>query len=758
MHWADKIAQDIINTGKYQPYWVDDMKTPSGRIHVGSLRGVLIHDIVAVALRDQGQAATYTYVFNDMDPMDGLPGYLDQAVYQQYMGVPVWKIPAPDGQSENFAVQYANDFIDVITQLGATPKIIWSHELYESGQMNQVIKEALDGAGKIREIYSRVAKQNRPDTWYPFQVICPQCGKLGTSNVTGWNGDTVHYHCQPDLVTWAEGCGHQGDISPFNGTGKLMWKIDWPAHWKVIGITIEGAGKDHTSEGGSRDIAKEVSRHVFNYSEPYDIPYEWFLIGGKKMSSSKGVGTSAREFSQILPPTIGRFLFVKTKYSRHLNFDPTGMTIPDLYDDYDQMAEEYWSGQKTEYARNFELAQIGPVPKRHFLPRFRTVAQVIQDPKRDPATEFAAIKGSPLSDHELAVLKERIEFARIWLKDYAPDNMIFRVNQADPVVLSDPQKTYLRSIVPLIQAASDPDQLQQELYQTAKDQPLPPKAAFAAIYQLLIGKNHGPKAAWLLLENKQAALDKIGRLDQNGSGEAPADIPSVHSDHIRLDPVFKETYPSAVIGYALVQDITVKPLDQELEAERQQFAAEQAGLTTEHINTYPEIKSYRKMYKDMGVDWHSRRPSPEALLRRLATGKGLYPPINTCVDAYNLVVMKQRISVGAFDADKLTTPIEVKIAKGGESALYIGDKDEPTVLKAGEVAYFDQEGPYNLDYNYRDALRAVVTENTKNIWINTEGIYDINASQVKETLEATLKLIQKYCGGTVVEQGIIKAL
>jgi DNA/RNA-binding domain of Phe-tRNA-synthetase-like protein len=62
------------------------------------------------------------------------------------------------------------------------------------------------------------------------------------------------------------------------------------------------------------------------------------------------------------------------------------------------------------------------------------------------------------------------------------------------------------------------------------------------------------------------------------------------------------------------------------------------------------------MYKEMGVDWHSKRPSPEALLRRIATGKGLYPAINTCVDAYNLIVMKNKISVGAFDLDKMKLP------------------------------------------------------------------------------------------------------
>lgn len=162
------------------------------------------------------------------------------------------------------------------------------------------------------------------------------------------------------------------------------------------------------------------------------------------------------------------------------------------------------------------------------------------------------------------------------------------------------------------------------------------------------------------------------------------------------------------------------------------------------------------MYKQMGVDWHSKRPSPEALLRRLATGKGLYPPINTAVDAYNLIVMKNRISCGAFDADQIKQPTKVRIARGGESALFIGDK-EPTIIKAGEVCYFDQVGAYNVDYNYRDAIRSLATEKTKNIWINSEGVFDISPQQVQKTLNDTVAIIIKYCGGKLKEKGLLVA-
>ena len=52
----------------------------------------------------------------------------------------------------------------------------------------------------MREIYRRVANVQHPDTWHPISVICPNCGKVGTTIVTDWDGERVFYECRPDLV------------------------------------------------------------------------------------------------------------------------------------------------------------------------------------------------------------------------------------------------------------------------------------------------------------------------------------------------------------------------------------------------------------------------------------------------------------------------------------------------------------------------------------------------------------------------------
>ena len=160
-----------------------------------------------------------------------------------------------------------------------------------------------------------------------------------------------------------------------------------------------------------------------------------------------------------------------------------------------------------------------------------------------------------------------------------------------------------------------------------------------------------------------------------------------------------------------IATVNIKKTDSNLTDEINQFVQDQSNLSNEVISSYSEVIAYRKLYKEMGVDWHSRRPSPEALLRRISQKKDLYQ-INTCVDAYNLIVMKNRVSVGAFNYDKFQFPTLMRFPNVGEEILLLGDK-EPTKFESTEIAYFDQNGGYNIDFNYRDAQRTCVTKKTK---------------------------------------------
>lgn len=524
MIWVDREVKKIKERHLHLE-WVDDMKTPSGRIHVGALRGVVIHDLVYKALLENGVKAKYTYVFENHDPMDAIPAYLDFSKWEKYAGMQLYQIPSPGPGFKDYAEFYAQEFQKVFESINCHPEIIWTADLYKQGKMNGVIKEILDAAPKIREVYHRVSKATKPNDWYPFNVVCEKCQKIGTTYVYKWDGQYVHYRCQPRMVAWAKGCGYEGKISPFNGNGKIPWKVEWAAKWKVIGITVEGAGKDHMSKGGSHDIASSVCREVLNYPVPYPLAYEWFTIGGKKMSSSKGVGTSAKEVSQILPPDVFRFFIVRTPIETHLDFNPYGETILNIFDDYDRCLSAYFDkleqkipegkpGEITlDFARIVELSAVRPLPeKRLFLPRFRTIVNLIKNTKSDLVKFFENQKGIKLTKEEKEILKERIVFAQVYLKDHDEEKQ--RINFLEKIPedleLTNNQKKYLSKLSDRLKKlkTEDRESIQKQIFAVLNENNFSAKEVFPALYQILIGRDFGPKVVDLILE---FGVDKVSR-------------------------------------------------------------------------------------------------------------------------------------------------------------------------------------------------------------------------------------------------------
>ena len=197
MFWSDEVAQQLKKR-KLPIEWVDDMKTPSGKVHVGSLFGVVFHDLVYKSLKDIGVTAKYTYLFENHDPMDDIPGYLDREKYEQYLGLPLFKVPSPVEGFKDFAEYYALEFKSAFNALGTYPEIIWTKDLYTSGRMNAGIETVLNNADAIRNIYCEMYKKEIPSDWYPFQVYCEQCGKVSTTQVYSWDGKLVKYRCNVD--------------------------------------------------------------------------------------------------------------------------------------------------------------------------------------------------------------------------------------------------------------------------------------------------------------------------------------------------------------------------------------------------------------------------------------------------------------------------------------------------------------------------------------------------------------------------------
>jgi lysyl-tRNA synthetase, class I len=510
MFWGDKNIEDIkkkyaSEIAKGTKLIVRDEKTASGRVHVGSMRGVAIHGIIDELLFESGIDHEFLYEINDYDPMDGLPVYLDEKVFREHMGKPLCNVPSPDGIALNFAEYFASEFIQVIEKAGFSPRLYRSSELYKAGRFNEAIKISLEKADKIREIYKKVSGSVKADDWLAISVVCEKCGKVGTTKARNWDGKTVEYTCGK-FVDWADGCGHQGRIDPFDGRAKLPWKVEWAAKFFVLGVHVEGGGKDHSTKGGSREVAETIAREVFNIEPPMNVPYEFFLVGGKKMSSSKGEGSSSKDISDLLPDELFRFVLIQKELNRVIDFDPQGDTIPVLFDNYDSYAKKYFEKADDDFARVFylshKLEDRGNIRERH-LPRFSTVAFISQMPHIDPVNEIEKLEGIILTEDDKKELSNRVSYVKNWITDFAPDEYKFVIQESTPEAIknfTDIQKKSLSKLLEYIESVEklDGQELHTKLHEIKEQTGIDPKEFFTAIYISILNRTSGPKAGWFL--------------------------------------------------------------------------------------------------------------------------------------------------------------------------------------------------------------------------------------------------------------------
>jgi lysyl-tRNA synthetase class 1 len=528
VYWADELAARVSG-----PQVVNDSKTPSGTIHVGSLRGPVILEVIARALRSAGLPVTLQYGIDDLDPMDAA-ALLTPDAAERFMGLPLAHVPDPaDDGHPSYARHFAQAFIDTFAGLGIHPdRYYWMSEVYASGELDRYIRTALDRAAQVREIYERVAHVQHPADWHPLAVICESCGRIGTTIVTGWDGEQVAYECRSDLVPWATGCGHAGRTSPFGGRGKMPFNVDWAARWSLFGVTIEPCGKDLATAGGARDRADAVARQIFEREPPLRVDYEFLNIGGKKMSTSRGHGAAAHEIADAVPPEQLRLLFLRSRPNHAIDFDPYGTdAIPRLFDESDRLAaaaagRDVKGELPPDPARLFAAVLVDPnadaaAESAAYRPPFAHLALLLQVPGVDVRAKLEAEKRAPLMTREAEILEERIAAARRWLEDYAPERARLTVQRdALPLAVAelDPsQRAMLTSLAAALETAAwDGEAVQAAIFDAARAANQSPGRAFAALYAAFLGQSSGPRAGWLL-----ASLERDFVLERLRAAAAP---------------------------------------------------------------------------------------------------------------------------------------------------------------------------------------------------------------------------------------------
>jgi len=240
-------------------------------------------------------------------------------------------------------------------------------------------------------------------------------------------------------------------------------------------------------------------RAIFGQAPPLNCPYEFFLVGGAKMSSSKGIGVSARDMADFLPPEILRFLLIRPFPRQTVNFEPSEVYSIKLFNEFDRYHRKYHHDPKViaDDKRIYELSQVDPEPD-HWLADFQLVTALTQMPHLDTVKELEKRKGSPFTELERKHLELRIRAARYWVEHYATEEEKTRLQETLPVraqELTVTQRAFLHTLAALLpQSNWEGDALQVTVFNATRLTPIDQPGAFKSIYRVLLDRDNGPKA------------------------------------------------------------------------------------------------------------------------------------------------------------------------------------------------------------------------------------------------------------------------
>jgi len=513
MHWADVLADELLK--KNTRHVLATGITPSGPIHIGNMREILTTDAVYRCLVQKGGDAELIYVADDYDPLRKVYPHLPQS-YAQYVGRPLSEIPCPCGNHASYAEHYLSSFLASLHEIGVNPKVYRASEMYNRGDYTESIQIALENTGKIKAILEKVSGRNLPNEWLPYNVKCASCGRISTTHPSLYEFPIVEYTCD---------CGHSGesDIRQ-GGQGKLPWRVDWPARWRMLGVTFEPYGKDHATVGGTRDSGAKISEEVYHYPYPMGLVYEFILLKGHgAMHSSKGTAVSGEEMLRMTPPEVLRFLIMRNQPNKHIVFD-SGLGLLTLVDEYDKEEEVYFGKEEEikgmkDFKKTYELSQPYVIPEtmplhlpyRHLVtliqiaPAWDEIKDILHRTKQIP---------QKLTKNDEEHLRQRADHVRFWLDRFAPDEVKFEIRKTLPhITLSQEQQTILILLKEKIPDLSwEPETIHNAIYEISEKTKIPIKTAFQAIYLVLLGQEKGPRAGFFLSNIDRQFI--LGRLTE----------------------------------------------------------------------------------------------------------------------------------------------------------------------------------------------------------------------------------------------------
>jgi len=501
MHWADVIAKELM--AKNDKNLISTGITPSGFIHVGSLREAVTARAVYQALKDQRADVEFIYIIDSFDPLRKRYPFLAES-YDDQVQKPLSEIPCPCGRHESYVHHFAEPFLEAIKQMGLEPVLYWTHELYAQGRFAPITDVAIRNKESVARILHEVTGRDVPTDFFPYTPKCLSCGKYSAGKVLGYEYPYVSYVCH---------CGHEGKADVRKAEGKMPWRLEWAAKWKMFGVTCEPFGKDHAAAGGSYDTGVRFAREVFINEPPHPIPYEFVQLKGKgQMHKSKGVEVTGLDALAITPAPVFNYSFLRYNADRHIDYD-SGLGVLDVVDEYDKVEGYFYKGgveeRDKDLLRAYQLAQ--PLGARENMPLqvpYRHLVSIVQisegfDGVIEILKRTEHIESIDPKDMEL--LRQRVGCVRFWLENFAPEEVKFKVMPVLPTAeISVAEVNFLRCVNSSLQSLEwSGDRIHDAVYECAKSCAIGAKSGFQVLYLIFINRYQGPRLGYFL-----STLDK----------------------------------------------------------------------------------------------------------------------------------------------------------------------------------------------------------------------------------------------------------
>lgn len=187
-------------------------------------------------------------------------------------------------------------------------------------------------------------------------------------------------------------------------------------------------------------------------------------------------------------------------------------------------------------------------------------------------------------------------------------------------------------------------------------------------------------------------------------------------------------------GVLWLEGATVVERDPRLDAP---LAAAEAAV---RANPPEDIVAVRTMYKRVGIDPTKRRPSSEALLRRVRKGDPL-PRTNSMVDVCNWCSLEFQLPYGLYDAARIEGDVVLRLGNDGEA--YPGIRKD-VVNVGGRITLADRTGPFGNPTS--DSARTMVITTTTRALVVIFAPHELEERRLTEVLNMTLKRMEDFTG------------